>query len=90
MGVLKSIATDCGLNPEEFEAEITRGRYTQLVSEATASAQRSGFRSTPTMIFGDKFSVAGAQELLVYQDVLRRLGAEERMPPGESDQPVLQ
>lgn len=81
LDVLKEIAANCGLNPLEFEAELTRGRYAELVQAATASAQRSGIRSTPTMIFGDKFAVSGAQELLVYQDVLRRLGAEERAAP---------
>jgi predicted DsbA family dithiol-disulfide isomerase len=78
LDVLLEIATECGLDENEFAAEMLAGGYAGLVDRATATARQGGFTSTPTMIFGDQMMIPGAQDMTVYRDVLRRLGAEPR------------
>jgi predicted DsbA family dithiol-disulfide isomerase len=76
--VLLGIATECGLDENEFAVEVLAGGYADVVDRATQAAREGGFTSTPTMIFGDKVMIPGAQDMTVYRDVLRRLGAEPR------------
>jgi len=76
--VLLAIAEECGLDPREFQAEMLSGRLAAAVDAATAEARRAGVSSTPLMIFGEQFAVPGAQDMTVYRDVLRRVGATAR------------
>jgi predicted DsbA family dithiol-disulfide isomerase len=78
--VLERVAAEAGLDPEEVRFESLVGRYSGLIDRCTAIAREKGVQSTPTMIFDDRFVLTGAQDLAVYQDVLRRLGAEPRHP----------
>lgn len=73
--VLCDIAVGAGLNPDEFRAELLIGRYAALIDRTTAIARERGVTATPTMILGDRLVITGAQDLLVYEDALRRLGA---------------
>lgn len=76
--VLCELATGCGLDAREFRAEAVVGRYSELIDQTTAIARQKGVTSTPTMIFDDRVVVTGAQDYLVYEDLLRRLGARRR------------
>jgi predicted DsbA family dithiol-disulfide isomerase len=78
LDVLIEICTDSGLDADEFGLEIMLGRYAELIDRTTAIAREKGVTSTPAIIFDDRMIVTGAQDLLVYQDVLRRLGARPR------------
>lgn len=78
--VLFAIAQECDLDPEEFRFEMLLGRYAGLVDQTTATVRSKGMSSTPTMIFDDRYAVTGAQDQLVYRDVLERLGAVPRFP----------
>ncbi len=73
--VLLEIAASCGLDGDEFGFEILLGRYAELIDKTTRLAREKGVTSTPTMIFDDRFVMTGAQDYLVYQDILKRLGA---------------
>ena len=76
--MLTEICRANGLDAEEFGVEMMLGRYAELVDRTTAVAREKGVTSTPAIIFDDRMVVTGAQDLLVYQDVLRRLGAKPR------------
>lgn len=76
--VLKHICSANGLDAEEFGVEMLLGRYADLVDRTTALAREKGVTSTPAIIFDDRAVITGAQDLLVYQDLLRRLGAKPR------------
>lgn len=78
--VLEAIASAAGLDVAEWRIECGLGRYAALVDEATAVARQNGYSSTPTMIIDNKAVIPGAQDYLVYQDVLRRMGAPRREP----------
>jgi predicted DsbA family dithiol-disulfide isomerase len=80
MAVLLQIAQACGLDPDEFGFECLVGRYAELIEKTTGLARSKGFSSTPTIIFGDRMLVPGAQDYAVYEDVLTRLGATRRTP----------
>ena len=78
LDVLTEICRANGLDADEFGVEMMLGRYAELVDRTTAVAREKGVTSTPAVIFDDRMVVTGAQDLLVYQDVLRRLGAKPR------------
>jgi predicted DsbA family dithiol-disulfide isomerase len=78
--VLLGIAAGAGLDPAEFERSMARGEFAGLVDRATAEARQRGFTSTPTIIFGDRTFVPGAQDWDVYENVLTRLGVPRRGP----------
>lgn len=78
--VLCEIASECGLDGDEFRVETLVGRYAQLIDQTTALAREKGVTSTPTMIFDDRFALTGAQDDDVYRSVLERLGAIPRYP----------
>lgn len=78
--VLLEIAEAAGLDADEFGFEILVGRYAELVDKTTPLARRQGITSTPTVIFDDRAVITGAQDYLVYADVLTRLGANRRWP----------
>jgi len=78
--VLCAIAAECGLDAARFRAEILLGRYAELIDKSTAVARQQSVTGTPTIIFDDRVVVTGAQDYLVYQDLLRRIGAELRDP----------
>lgn len=76
--VLAEIASGAGLDAAEWQAEMVAGRYRDLVNRTTQIARERGFTSTPTMVFDDRFMIPGAQDMIVYRDVLRRMGATPR------------
>lgn len=80
LDVLCEIATSAGLEADEFRVEILVGRYAALIDQTTALARQKGVASTPTVIIDDRFVITGAQDLNVYTDALRRLGAAPRHP----------
>ncbi len=81
LDTLCSVAAECGLDAEQFRREALVGRYSELVDRTTAVARQQGVTGTPTMIFDDRVLVTGAQDYLVYQDLLRRIGTERREAP---------
>ncbi len=78
--VIEAIAAAAGLDVEEWRVEALLGRYGALIDRTTLLARQKGVASTPAIIFDDRMVVTGAQDYLVYQDVLRRLGATPRPP----------
>lgn len=76
--ILAQIATSAGLDPRAWQEEATSGRYRDLVDRTTQLARERGYTSTPTIIFDDRFMIPGAQDMTVYRDVLRRMGAAPR------------
>lgn len=84
LDVLRDIVAETGLDEREWTTALLTGEYATLVDRATVAARQAGFSSTPTMIFGDKFMIPGAQDIGVYRDVLTRLGATRREPMSEN------
>jgi predicted DsbA family dithiol-disulfide isomerase len=80
LDILLGIASEAGLDAEEFRFETLIGRYASLVDTTTATARQKGVTSTPTMIFDDRFVLTGAQDIDTYRSVLERLGAVPRYP----------
>jgi predicted DsbA family dithiol-disulfide isomerase len=79
--VLGDVAAACGLERAELQAELEAGHYAERVDRYTVTARERGVMGTPAMIFDDRFMVSGAQDYLVYEDLLRRMGAPRRETP---------
>lgn len=78
MDVLCDIAAANGLDAAEFAREAAHGEYAGRIDESTRHWRNEGVAGTPTMVFDDRFIISGAQDLDVYLDVLRRMGAARR------------
>ena len=59
-GNLKAIATELGLDGDEFNECMDTGKYAQFVLQQTQWAQSLGVQSTPTMVVNG-YPVIGAQ-----------------------------
>lgn len=78
--VLGEIAVAAGLDADAFRREIEdpEGGLAALVVYTTRIAREQGISATPTVIFNEQLSVPGAQDMDVYRDLLRRVGASPR------------
>jgi predicted DsbA family dithiol-disulfide isomerase len=73
---LRGAAEEVGLDPDELQAAIEAGTYRPAVEEGVREASELGIHAVPTFIFGGRLAVQGAQELPVFRQVMRELGAE--------------
>jgi predicted DsbA family dithiol-disulfide isomerase len=70
---------EAGLPEAELRAALTSGRYRDEVDESIRWAQQIGVTAVPTFVLGERYAIVGAQELPVFEDVLRsRFGLSPR------------
>jgi predicted DsbA family dithiol-disulfide isomerase len=81
--VLVQLASDAGLDGAALRRALEGQQYASLVNERTEQARAWGVTGTPTFIFDDgerRFSLVGAQDYAVFENVARRFGARPRAP----------
>ena len=66
--VLQEVATEIGMDGEQFRAALTRPEYNTAVDADITLAHEYGLDSVPALIFAEKYLVVGAQPY----EVLRR------------------
>jgi predicted DsbA family dithiol-disulfide isomerase len=76
--VLADLAARRGLGGAELRAALAERRYRELVDEKIQWAAVNGLSSTPTFLFGERFTVVGAQEYEFFELVLKRFGVPKR------------
>lgn len=74
--VLVDIATSQGLNGADVERVIDSGELADSVREKQKFWTSRGISGVPSMVFGDKYLVTGAQGADNYAEMLRRIFAE--------------
>jgi len=70
--VLYELAGDAGLDPREARAVLADQRYARAVREQEHQWQQMGVTSVPTVVFNDRFVVAGGQPVEVFADAIRQ------------------
>jgi predicted DsbA family dithiol-disulfide isomerase len=76
--VLRATAEEAGLNPDEMQREVERGKYHDVLDAEIAEAYALGITAVPTYVLNDKYAIVGAQPYEVFQRVLARLSAEDK------------
>ena len=76
LDTLGAAAEEVGLDPDALQAAIEAGTYRSAVEDSVREANDLGIHAVPTFIFDGRLAVQGAQELPVFQQVMRELGAE--------------
>lgn len=72
------IGASAGLPEADLRAALETGRYRQQVDDGLHWSHEIGVSAVPTFVIDDRFAVVGAQELDVFEDVLKRLGHTPR------------
>lgn len=75
---LRGAAEEVGLDPDELQRAIEAGTHRPAVEESVREASELGIHAVPTFIFDGRLAVQGAQELPVFQQAMRELGAAPR------------
>jgi predicted DsbA family dithiol-disulfide isomerase len=84
LATLRGAAVDAGLSPDELQRAIEEGTWRPRVEEELAEAHELGISAVPTFLVGDKYVISGAQELLVFEQAMQRLGARPRVVVGNA------
>ncbi len=72
---LVALASEVGLDVEEFEASLSSGEHRQVVTEAFTEGQRSGITGTPTFIING-LTLVGAQPLEAFEEAIEEAARE--------------
>lgn len=75
IGVLDTVVRigfESGLPEPALREALIAGRYRAQVDEELAQARQIGVTAVPTFIVGEQYAVVGAQEALLFEDLLRR------------------
>lgn len=71
--VLRATAEEVGLDPDEMQARVEGGAYTETVAEQVRSAYQMGVTGVPTYVINERYAVVGAQPYEVFQNALGRI-----------------
>jgi len=72
-GVLRSVADEVGLNAEEMQRDVERGKYTAQVAGQVQEAYRIGVSGVPTYVINNKYALVGAQPYEVFKQALAKI-----------------
>jgi predicted DsbA family dithiol-disulfide isomerase len=76
--VLCGLASECGLDAAALREALRSQRYSSLVERRMEEARQRGMSGTPNFVFDGRFTLLGAQEYRVFQDLAERMGARRR------------
>jgi predicted DsbA family dithiol-disulfide isomerase len=71
--VLCDVGTSVGLDPSALREALTTHRHAAEVQRQLDWSRAIGVTGVPTVIFNGRFSLVGAQDLNVVQDVAKRV-----------------
>jgi predicted DsbA family dithiol-disulfide isomerase len=72
--VLARVAEESGMDAQALREALAEGAYTKMIDDGIAMAYRVGITAVPTFVIDQRYAVVGAQDQLVFRDLLRRLG----------------
>ena len=77
LAVLKEIASNVGLNVEQFETALKDPQFDAEVSADVELAHEYGLQGVPALVFADKYLVSGAQPYDTLKRVVEKVQEEE-------------
>lgn len=75
--VLKRLASETGLDPEEMEAALESARYSARRQDVQQEAGRYGFGGVPAFAIDGRYALVGAQPLEVFREILDKVRQEQ-------------
>jgi predicted DsbA family dithiol-disulfide isomerase len=76
--VLEAAATGAGLDAAAMRAAVEAGTMKAEVDRRVEAAHQLGINAVPTFLVGERFMIQGAQDYLVFQQAMERLGAKPK------------
>jgi predicted DsbA family dithiol-disulfide isomerase len=73
LDILLGVAGEIGLDVDAMNTALSTHRYATEVQRQLDWSREVGVTGVPTVIFNNRFSLVGAQDLNVFQDVARRI-----------------
>lgn len=78
MEVLKSLCSDVGLDPAQFENALINGTYAEAVRKDISEAEQLRITGVPFFVFNRKYAISGAQDVSVFLKTLQAVEKESR------------
>jgi len=72
------IGDESGLNGAELRQALETRAFREQVDDGIRWAREIGVTGVPTFIIADRWSVVGAQDYLVFESLMKKLGQEKR------------
>lgn len=77
LAVLRRLAEETGLDPEEMGEALASGRYAARRQAVQEEASRYGFGGVPAFTFEGRYALVGAQPLETFREVLGKVQREK-------------
>ncbi|NNM66720.1 MAG: DsbA family oxidoreductase [Spirochaetales bacterium] len=71
--VLKAVAAEVGMNPDEMEHEVEAGTFRSRFEASLREAQEIGVTGVPTYVLDDKIGIVGAQGIEAFHKALAQI-----------------
>lgn len=71
--VLRATAEEVGLNGDEMQAQVERGKYTEIVENQVKFAYQIGVTGVPTYVINERYAIVGAQPYEVFKSALEQI-----------------
>ena len=78
--MLRSVAKEVGLDPEEMQHEVENEKYMATVVDQVRWAYQIGVTGVPTYVINDRYAIVGAQPYEVFKGALEQI---MNQTPGE-------
>ena len=72
--IIKSVATNCGLDANDLERALLEGRYRSRLAEARKEGEKINLTGVPTFIINEKHKIVGAQPVDVFKEIFNKMG----------------
>ena len=76
--VLRSVAEEVGLNPDEMQREVESEKYTATVADKVRWAYQIGVTGVPTYVINNRYAIVGAQPYEVFKNALSQILSEQK------------
>lgn len=74
--VLRAVAQEVGLNPDEMQREVESEKYTANVADQVRWAYQIGVTGVPTYVINNRYAIVGAQPYEVFKNALSQILSE--------------
>jgi len=76
--VLRSAATEVGLDADDMQGKVESGTYTEEVANQVQWAYQIGVSGVPTYVINDRYAIVGAQPYEVFKNALTQILSQKK------------
>ena len=75
--MLRSVAAEVGLDPDEMQREVQSEKYTANVADQVRWAYQIGVTGVPTYVINNRYGIVGAQPHEVFKEALEQIANQK-------------